>query len=204
MVRRGRRLGAPGDRHGEGDERELYVEGVAIWRPCRGSGAHQARTASRLGRRSVRGAPYPPAMAADDSERAPKWRGALLPIVLTAILAWAGSIIAVVVTARYNYAAQNRDSNLRVALQRREADAAFRLSAAQIVMSQPTCQLALARVVFLRSVFPQPDKFGCTIKGAIPASAVAGGSSGLVKKVWGSGQGRFRTTGKFSSATVRG
>ena len=172
-------------------------------------------------------------MAADDSERAPKWRGALLPIVLTAILAWAGSIIAVVVTARYNYAAQNRDSNLRVALQRREADAAFRLSAAQIVMSQPTCQLALARVVFLRSVFPrelgdqfaaagqlatglykydkvkrtfvpQPDKFGCTIKGAIPASAVAGGSSGLVKKVWGSGQGRFRTTGKVSSATVRG
>ena len=61
----------------------------------------------------------------------------------------AGSIIAVVVTARYNYKPESGIgfTTLKCYAQVR-VPVLRRISAAQIVMSQPTCQLALARVVF--------------------------------------------------------
>jgi hypothetical protein len=42
------------------------------------------------------------------------------------------------------------------------------------------------------------------LKGAAVAAAKKKGPKAVLGKLWGSGKGKFRTTGKYSSATVRG
>jgi hypothetical protein len=56
----------------------------------------------------------------------------------------------------------------------------------------------------------EPSRSECApLKGAGAASAAASkkkkrGAKSVLGKLWGNGKGKFRTTGKYSSATVRG
>jgi hypothetical protein len=162
------------------------------------------------------------------------WSGNLVPIILTAALAWIGSLFAATVAARYEFKAQTRDAEARIALQSRQDAAAFRLAAAQLVMNQPNCGQALTRAALLRALFPKQlgdrfaapvqltvgrytfseekqsfvpvrnDKSGCTVRKDVPISALPKGQQRLYRQVWGTGKGVFRTRGRYASATVRG
>jgi hypothetical protein len=175
-------------------------------------------------------APQPDAPRREPPQRG-VWASNFVPIILTAALAWIGSLVAATVAARYEFKAQVRDAESRLELQNRSDLDAFKLTAAQLVMGQPNCNLALKRAALLRALFPDQlgDKFaapmqlslgqyrvnkagtkfiplkdgsGCTVASTVPLDALPAGPTKLYTQAFG--HGRFRTTGKYSSATVQG
>jgi hypothetical protein len=170
-------------------------------------------------------------MTDDTSRRKTRWTTLrpILPIVLAAALAWVGSIIAITMTARYQATAAEQDSAARVALQKREDAAQFRLAAAELVMKQATCLQALYHAALLQALFPNDlnnanfiapvqlvsgnyefvaktrtyvplrDSRGCTGHKSIPGSTVS-----TLRKLFGTDRGSFRTKGLYAAARVRG